>query len=60
MIPDYLMGPLYILGGFVLIALTVVRIRRGRPETVFVRYGKLVFAAFAIGMGLLILKNGGH
>jgi hypothetical protein len=60
MIPDYMMGPLFILGGGVLIALTVVRIRRNQPEGRYIRYGKLAFALFAIGFGVLLLKAGGH
>jgi hypothetical protein len=61
MIPDYLYGPLFILGGGILIALTVVRVRRGGTEGAFIRYGKLSFAVLMIGFGMLLIKAaGGH
>jgi hypothetical protein len=54
MIPDNLFGPLFILGGCVLIGLNILGTRRGRKEGAFTRYGKLAFAVLMIGFGVLL------
>jgi len=59
MIPDSLYGPLFVVAGVALIALTIVGARRGRQDGAFVRYGKLAFAVLMIGFGMLLMAARG-
>jgi hypothetical protein len=58
-LPDNLYGPLFILGGALLLLMSFLGHRRGRQEGLYTRYGKLAFAVLMIGFGVLLIKAAG-
>lgn len=55
MIPDSLYGPLFIAAGAALLGLDLMGQRRGRVQSAYTRYGKLVFAVLMMAFGLLLI-----
>ncbi|MDN0074523.1 hypothetical protein QU481_06380 [Crenobacter sp. SG2303] len=59
MIPDALYAPLFILAGVVLIAFTALKAAKGKKDSSYVLFGRVIFAVFMIAFGVLLYKTGG-
>jgi hypothetical protein len=59
MIPDSLYAPLFVLAGVVLIVFTLVKAAKGKKDSTYVLFGRLIFAAFMIAFGVLLYNMGG-